>query len=519
LEALLEQEAVRASVWKKHEPMGRMLWDMALLTPPAPPPPDSSPSSALPPNRYYYPCAMPPVDLQAAAFLHCATYWNNPSWLAPCLDRLLYLTCTGAGAMAKSLPERLQISQSAVHLLRQTLTLEAAQDLLVSTKVGMGGNDDREGDDSAQQRRQAPPTSVQKLVYTILEHLEGDDEGDDSVNSDRHDSRAVFLVGATTALLVVLHDNEASKSMLISLEPRLMPKLLKTLEVVAASSPSGSNRLVVEVVLHFLARWIDGAPVALQSFLQLPETSTVMALLSGGSGKDGQSLVWVLLGLSLDQIMESHTSEKEPKGDAWVLSDAANQHDWGGWTASAIVDSFKSRGISRVIQDLQQYESSVQWVENCRPEQRLHQDWYKQVVLRIRKRLIQAVLQQNAHDSEPVPGESEAGEADRGAAAWSSLRSSSRSLSVLVQQQTTELEDLRTQLSDAKRTLSKQGTSRIALQKFAALLILTHAPHRIAQNNSWRRGDAASRARRRNSTTCSVSTPPRRATWWRRWRN
>ena len=187
--------------------------------------------------------------------------------------------------------------------------------------------------------------------------------------------------------------------------------------------------------------------------------------------KDGQPLVWVLLGLSLDQIMESHTSESEPKGEAGSISDNTNQQDWGGWTASAIVDTFKSRGISRVIQDLQPYESSVQWVENCRPEQRLHQDWYKQVVLRIRKRLIQAVLQQNARDTEPLPGESDTEEMDRGAAAWSSLRSSSRSLSVLVQQQTTELEDLRTQLSDAKRTLSKQGTPWVAFQEGGRALV------------------------------------------------
>jgi hypothetical protein len=479
LAVLLEQESVRSSMWRKHEPVGRMLWDMALLTPPPPPTASSSPVVS---NRYY-PCAMAPVELQSRALAHCAGYWNNPSWLLPCLDRLLYLACTGAGALVASsapsqrLRDRFQITQGAVHLLRQTLSLEMAQELLVSAKIGMHdpGEGRMRGDndgDAASSGTTAAPSSVRKLVYTVLEHSEivrpprGSDGDAVAFADEDTDSQAVFLVGATTALLVVLHDNEASKSMLLNLEPNLLPRLVAMLDVAAATAEGcGSNCvLLMEIVLHFLVRWVDGAPVVLQALLQLPEASTVMAQLSSSSARAGQALVWVLLGLSLDEIASSHFSPSDPAADgstrdavAAAPNDAVSQQDWGGWTASAIVDTFKTRGISRAIQDLKQYESSLSWLENCEAEQKIHRKWYKEVELRIRKRLIQAVLQQNTSYTDQGPRESEV-EEESGSAAWSSLRSSSRSLSILVEQQTSELEELRTQLSDARRTLSKQGT-------------------------------------------------------------
>jgi hypothetical protein len=303
-------------------------------------------------------------------------------------------------------------------------------------------------------------------VYTVLENVEVSPQGRPVQEEENaNESRAVFLLGATTALLVVLHDNEASKSLLLGLEPELLPRLVSMLDRGSAGdgAPASSNEkgFLAEIVLHFLARWVDGAPLVLQALLQHPEASTVIAQLrSSSEQKGGKALVWLLLGMSLDQIMSSRSgggdategSTRDDSGGA--PRDVTHHEDWGGWTASAIVDTFKSRGISRVINDLKQFERSMPWLENSQAEQRLHQQWYKDVVLRIRKRLIQSVLQQNANDSDVASSEVED---ESGSGAWSSLRSSSRSLSILVDQQMSELEELRTQLSAAKRTLSKQG--------------------------------------------------------------
>ena len=482
LAVLMDQESVRVLVWNRHEPLGQMIWELALLTPPP-----SAPTGEHLEPRKCYPCAMPSVELQAEALLACAAHWNNPKWLA--LDRVLYLACTGNGALVghgspghtstqqRKQQERFRLSTCAVHALRKTLTLEAAQDILLES--GVVNAESYGGGIST-----PVPTAVQKLAFTVLENLKrpSNSYSSDSVatlNVSDGTSRPTFLSGATAALLVFVNQSEASKTLLLKVEPQLMPKLVETLQL-------ETDPLVVNIVLHFLVHWIESAPHVLQAFLHLPETVEVVAKLTAARPSQNCPLhpfVWVLLGLAVDQMISNF--ENDTRGVDAVLE------DWGGWTVTTIIEIIKSYGMSRVIQSLYD-RSQLEWLAQCRPEERLDHEWHTKVVLRIRKRFVQAVVQQQEQELD-TEQDTEESESSHGRAAWATLSTSSRSISALIKQQTIELEDLRLQLQEARKALSAQGARECVQPKhFIHLLtsLIASVPSRAA--------------------TCSLEAPSRR---------
>jgi uncharacterized protein YigA (DUF484 family) len=411
LALILAYDSIRAAVWNHHPALCALVWELALMT--------------LPPDQTTpFVCGVPSSTLQQRALHSVASFFNSAQQMdaRAGMDRLLFLVCTG-GNMCESLPERLQVSQSALHVLRQTLSKETAIELLLQ---GMAP--------SMTNGEVPPPTPtvvvILKLVNTVYENLNNKAAPDEAFLNRRR----VFLLGATSALTLFLHD-EACRGMFLRMtsttnptseQPSLMDQILARLADI-----NHNDDIVCVVLLRFLAHWCYEAPVVVQSMLSSMH-GIVLGALFVSKQEQIAALASLLLGLALCELKEDESK-------------------CGGWTTASIMEMIAKRGVSKFTMQLEAFKKCktdmLPW-SACSLEWSVWNKWYEAAVLVVRKRVVQELT---------ATGENEEGMSDEDLAPSST---SAKSLQRLVTQQQNEIDLLQTSLREAQSTIVAQGTCK-----------------------------------------------------------
>jgi len=248
LELLLQKESLRVGFCVQYPGLASLVWELALVTPP---PSDQKPS-----------CAFPSVALQQqglhlASLLPDETLWKEHDYL----QRLLYLACSGGG-LAESLSDKLSIQQAAHYCLRQGLSDQAAQDLVLASL-----SPDEEG-----------PKVCLKLVSTFMENLQ-----------ERHKITKQVRIGGALGALALLCRHSASQALLLKLMD--VNDLWK-----AAQDPALSD-----IVLRFLSQWMQYETTA--ALFDSVHSSILTELVQSSEVRSRACLV---LGLGVVELQQEH---------------------------------------------------------------------------------------------------------------------------------------------------------------------------------------------------------------------
>jgi len=400
LRLLLEADSVRETVWKQHAGLCTIVWELALVSNPSNPPV----------------CALPTPSLQKDALSLIADKINDPIIMDRLsgLDRLLYLVCTGGG-ISDQFDDKLGISQSALAVLRHTISGDRVHDILMRTLAPPPTEDEN-----------APPpgpTVVQKLWNTVQENL----------SSETSEERTLFLSGALGGIGLMLCD-EQSREIMSKLAPISLDQLLESLS-------SESEDFVQCSILRLLCEWTYECPLIAHNLL----SSTASINLAGmaAAPSNYQSLTHLLLGLAMEYL----TKEEE----------------CGGWTRNGILKIIIKIGISKYTVSLEGLKTTLNqkmpWVVSGME----YKNWKKfcsQAVLTIRKRVVKELAAGTGEGDDDSDDNENSDFVEGSGSNEASSRTPSnqgiKPLQKLVSQQAKEMEEMRLSLEAAETKMATQ---------------------------------------------------------------
>lgn len=419
-------------VWKKHASLGSLIWEMALL---------SAPPAGAPWN-----CGVIRGPLQQRALHMVALYFADflPQVQAG-LDRLLYLVCTAGGrwstlggsslsslstakasssSSSSTLKDALALSQSALYVIRRTLSDAAANEMLMHALAPPMVHPD-ESDDNI--NAPPPPTVIQKLLNTALEHLQPDDGHAYPDTAKRN----LLVAGSLGALGLFLTD-EPRRSIFLKITTRTQQHLLDTvLQCLLKETKETSDPFVPLHLLKFLGQWLTDAPLVAQAFWRSPHTTDVALLYSNNNSNIlVSSLMSLILGLAWQNM-------------------GPDESLCGGWTHTGILQLLQQGGLAHLWQQWEALSNpaasakdneSLPWRHGSSLEWTVWQQWCSTAVWTVRKRIVHALTDSS---SSTTPG--------------SDPDDKSASIQSLVQEQAREMEELRVNLMHAQRTVTLQG--------------------------------------------------------------
>jgi hypothetical protein len=326
LELVLENNKVRQAICTQD--LASMVWELGLVN--------------FPPPGVAAPCAYPSASLQQRALQITARYLNDPILLQNhnALHRLLHLVCMGG--IPKDREAKLGVSQSALHLLRQTVSPEQAQEMLLNTLAPPLTEDET-----------PDLTPVQRLLITVENNL----------GAPPDTGRTVLLVGSTCALSLFLVDTASREMMVRLMDSGLLPSILELL-------PKESDALVTLVLLRFLCQWMDGSPLVVQSILGAPQSATTWAALLESKDTTIAAYASLLLGMALNQMTDQQDVTK-----------------YGGWTREGILNIFK-HSLNLFLSRLDELGSNPTMWSFCPLERKVWMEEFQANVWTVRKRLV-----------------------------------------------------------------------------------------------------------------------------------
>ena len=321
--------------------------------------------------------------------------------------------------------DALALSQSALHVIRRTLSDAAANEMLMHALAPPMVHPDESDND-----KNAPPlpTVIQKLLNTALEHLQPDDGHAYPDLAKRN----LLVAGSLGALGLFLTD-EPRRSIFLKITTRTQQHLLDTvLQCLLKETKETSDPFVPLHLLKFLGQWLTDAPLVAQAFWRSPHTTDVALLYSNNNSN---SLVSALMGLIL--------------GLAWHNM-GPDESLCGGWTHAGILQLLQQQGgLAHLWQQWEALSSttasakdneSLPWKHGSSLEWTVWQQWCSAAVWTVRKRIVHALTTTTS----TVPGLDQNDE--------------SVAMQRLVQEQTREMDELRMNLLQAQRTVTLQGT-------------------------------------------------------------
>lgn len=451
----LEDQTVKSRVWKKHLPLASLIWEMALISPP---PPGAA-----------YPCGVPSINLQQRALQITALYFSVPDIMDrhTGLDRLLFVVCTGG--RGQTIQERMQLQQSALHVIRQTLSSKMASQMLLYAQAPMMFEDDVANNPDPSH---IPPPVIKKLLNTAYENLNVHNEENSSITPKPPSlSRKIFLSGSLGGLALFCTD-EASRSILFRITQAtdtkngeakvvtsLVDAVLECLMVEAERTTNIDDDFISLHLIRFLLSWIYEAPIVVQAILSSPHAATLSLVFynSMSSSSDKSVAMGALINCLLGMCMEYMGDESK----------------CGGWTISSIMEMISSKrggGVSRFTARLEKLKSLdhhlLPW-STCSLEWKIWNQWYDKIVLIVRKRVVQELTGGSGGDDQLSDDEHEV-QTD----VVTSPMKGQKSLQRLLSQQSSEIDDLRELLAKSKLLNASQGL----------LLVILNLLERINQN-------------------------------------
>jgi hypothetical protein len=330
LEIVLDEKDARTQVWKTKQQMVYFTWEMSVLN--------------VRPNATHE-CAIPSVALQQRALQVTSLVFNDPALLDTYLNRLLEFVCSGGpGATFK---EKIALSQSALHVIRQTLPVQTAHEMLLHSMAPL---------------EEDAVSVVTRLLNTTAESY-----------SDQSDAGKIKLWGALSALSLFITD-EASRSMLLRLASSLMDGILDCLA-------SQEDEFVVLVCLRFVVHWIQGAPVVVQAMLSSAQSAYLSTLIFSKDEKRA-AIAALIFGLALDM------------GD--------DESKCGGWTRTSVMDLITKSGLSRFysrLEALKKPANDLPW-SACSLEWKVWLQWSGASTLGVRKQVVQQLTSGHGDDND-----------------------------------------------------------------------------------------------------------------------
>jgi len=384
INVMLSSEKIRIIAWKQHPALGSLLWELALFSPPPPGVPQV--------------CALPSASLQQKALECVALFFASSDMMQyhNGLDRLLFLVCTGGAT--DNLDQKIGLSQSALHVIRQLVTDEMANEIVMHTLAPPILMDAPETE----------PTVVLKLVNTVLENVE---------STEKNERRETTLLGALGALGVFLRDTTSREMVLRILSPHsLIDTILKSLD--------SQSDIIAMAFLRFLSDLMIETPAVVETILSCSQ-SMALSILFGSTGTKA-TLAGLLLGIAMES-MEDKNSEK-----------------CGGWTRSSIITMISRRqgGVTSFVSELEALKKiELPW-KACQLEEQVFIKWYNAQVLMVRGRIVQELT------GGGQGGEGE--ECPKGV--------SSKDLQDLVTRQSQELEEVRKELAVANDAIQSRNS-------------------------------------------------------------
>lgn len=403
LSTVLENENVKRSVWKQHGAMASLVWEMALLTPPPDP-------------TMTYPCAVPSISLQQRTLQVVAAYFDSVSIMErhAGVDRLLFLVCTGG--RGQTLAEKMELSQSALHVIRRTLTDAAANEMLMHTLAPP-----MELEDSTGPPQPVQPTVIQKLLNTAFENLKTPTSSKNTV------SRKICLAGSLGALSLFLTD-EPRRSILLRLTSSNETTLLDAvLQCLVTETDETANDFIPLQLLRFLGQWVMEAPMVVQALLSSSHAVSLSVIFISK-----QENVSAMAGLLLGLCMEFMSDESQ----------------CGGWTRSNLLELIQQNNVARFTTKLEMLKTVTElpW-SSCRLEWQIWLRWYEDAVLVVRKRVVQELTAGGIVEDD--------GDEDSGSESFN--RKGMKTMQRLVAEQADEIEELRAALSESQRIACSRG--------------------------------------------------------------
>jgi Uso1 / p115 like vesicle tethering protein, head region len=386
----------------------------------------------------------------------------------------------------------LAISQAALHVIRRTVTDNVVNEMLLSTLAPPMPMDD-ETDGAARPRAAAPSTAsvVPKLVSTALESLKSRDETQ-TVTASSTILRKVSLSGSLGALGILLTD-EPRRSILLrvttstsgSSDETTVPSLVDAiLTCLQNETITSKDDFIPLQLLRFLGQWIMEAPMVVQAVLSSPHAMALTSAFQNASSSS--NAVSTMTGLVLGLCMEYLTDESL----------------CGGWTRAGILALIQQHvGVAQFTTKLESLKSTKTttlspW-SSCVYEWHIWQKWYESAVLVVRKRVIQELTAAGGSmEDNDEGGSSEHHQVDRKGV---------KAMQVMVVEQATEIEQLRTALAESQKQIASQGESFFSGRFFnLALATFSHSDLRLfkTQKNSSRLGSNAPRALQLNWMKC-----------------
>ena len=466
---LQDQEQIQQMAWRQHPTVIRMIWEMALLSPPPTP-------------QTPYPCAIPSIALQQYALHVVAQVMATVSVNQVDRDRLLYLTCTGG--LGTTRQEKYEISQAALHVLRHSADIVLTTEMIAFALAPPPPEDESsEGASGAAAAVPEQAMVVPKLLSTVHQNLAI--PNDTSLSSEtEEDLHAVGLVGSTCALSLFLRD-DVSRTMLLKLIEKqhqeqlpmdrnsdssfsfvdqLLQRINHETELLWNEKDKSNNSLgvvaenvhgeVAVCLLRFLASWCTQAPEVVYAVLSSPHAT---ALCNVYNHQDASSLTTAGSSAS-DPLSSIVLPQLAGLVLGTCLAQLQDEAQAAGWTRETLTQILTRRQMTILQQPLGN-NSSTNVVDAGLPwsyssfERTVFREWNKTTLLSARQAMVHFLTASaSANQSKHKEGE---GSAD------DHHHVSNDSLTQMVAQQTTELENLRQELAKSQSALAEKGKRRV----------------------------------------------------------
>jgi hypothetical protein len=374
---MLQSESLRKKVWQQHLALGSLMWELSLII--------------LPPLDVPHACAFPSTNLQQMALNCVGQYFASIEIMNRHngLDRLMYIVCTGG--QGKTLEEKFQLSQSALHVIRKTLPDSVSNEIVMHSLAPPISDEVSE----------MQSTPILKLLNTLTENLS------EKLDEDR---RKINIIGSLGALSLFMSDATSRELMLrITASYSLVDEILKAV--------NNEDEFIALTFLRFLTEWMHDCPKIVEAILSSSHATSLGVIF--GSGGPKSVFTGILLGVAMEFMDPEHPER------------------YGGWSKESIFSMISNRkgGISSFMNELDSFRlRDFPW-SYCPLEKSFFLTWYNNLALLVRGRIIQEL-------SRTTDG------------GFKKENSTSNSLETLVSQQAQEIINLRKSVEEMQNQLA-----------------------------------------------------------------
>lgn len=385
------------------------------------------------------------------------------------LDRIMYLICTGDGANREPMGDHLdggadKISIHCLGVLRYLLSAQEASAMMIHTlsppppeEEGVNMMDNQ-------------TSEVQKLVNTLGENMHVLLSAEIRHDLKEEDKRRIsrMIIGSSGAIGIFLTNGAGDTSREILLRVPVPPPPPTSMEEdsdenslsslveymisfvdMCTNDPAAMSdyKNVVSAILRLLAEWVPSTPDVISAIFTSASSVALGVLLQNKSKTSDAPTLSAFSGIVLGLCMANMNAND----------------DIGGWSISSIMNLISvGLGMGKFTKLLEGFKKYLKYGDNelgvppwtvCEAERLTLLQWYNENVNIVRKKAVQELTLSCGNSSDSDSGDE------------SHPSKSTKSLKILISQQNTEIEDLKTKLAAAQDSFSAVSNEVKGLKK------------------------------------------------------